>query len=416
MRIARLFLLLSMVAPLACAQVLVYPFFPPPGLGYSAAAAALTAGTSASPGSYLAGTPDSAIARFESTEAITAHAHYGFLDDSTVNFAASGAIGHASFDSNVTFSGTQNDDHHHDYQAVSFYNSSGTLAEWSSFWGQPQQTTGTVTDMALFRGLNPIKSGGTITTLFGLYLQGLTGGVTNWGVYVDGNTPSFMSGGLMVSGARQTVSSAVSQINIGATAGGTPEQWWINSTGGVDSKAWDVFASATTFNFRAVNDSVAAAHSWLVVTRSGTTLTNIDLGNATDSSVITGNNVTMTPASGTFTSTYTGMAAATTCTSTWYKIGTAVTLTLCAATGTSNATGFTMTGLPAAIQPATISQDFYCAGLEDNTALLINGSSAPTGRITAGSGTVTFLKAGGAWTAAGIKGVANPCPVSFLTN
>src|SRR5262249_16354626 len=66
--------------------------------------------------------------------------------------------------------------------------------------------------------------------------------------------------------------------------------------------------------------------------------------------------VDMTPASGTFTATGAGFSSPPTGTATWYKIGNSVTLNLPALSGTSNSTSFTITGLPAAIQPATLDQ------------------------------------------------------------
>lgn len=50
---------------------------------------------------------------------------------------------------------------------------------------------------------------------------------------------------------------------------------WQATSGAVDSKNWDAIANATTLNFRAVNDANSVATSWLLVARSGTTVTGV---------------------------------------------------------------------------------------------------------------------------------------------
>jgi hypothetical protein len=114
--------------------------------------------------------------------------------------------------------------------------------------------------------------------------------------------------------------------------------------------------------------------------------------------------VDMSPDSSTFTGTFTGMVAVTTGTMTWKKMGALVTLySPTGLIGTSNANTFTMTGLPAVIQPGTGSR--VCAG-----AFVNGGNSDVSGRATfaAGSGTVNFgitsSTGGVAWNAGGNKG------------
>lgn len=128
--------------------------------------------------------------------------------------------------------------------------------------------------------------------------------------------------------------------------------------------------------------------------------------------------VDMTPDTGTFTSTFTGLTTAVTCTSTWSRIGKLVTLALCAGSGTSNSTSFGMTGLPAAIQPASISQSISLPGGDIlNNGVGVFTTGALSMRITAASGTVSFVFNGGSnWTATGAKGFAITVTVSYLLN
>jgi hypothetical protein len=121
----------------------------------------------------------------------------------------------------------------------------------------------------------------------------------------------------------------------------------------------------------------------------------------------------MTPDTGTFTITYTGMTAGVTGTARWSRAGNVILLLFPAATGTSNATTMTATGLPAAIQPTRTQNIGLSSGLiENNTGASWQAAGAT---ITASSGTITFTLggttwAGGGFTASGTKGV----PVAFL--
>jgi len=123
----------------------------------------------------------------------------------------------------------------------------------------------------------------------------------------------------------------------------------------------------------------------------------------------------LTPDGGTFTITYTGMNAATTGTATWARIGSVCMLNLPALTGTSNATSFTMTGLPAAIQPATLTQKIRLC----ETTVISNSANAvdPEVIVTAGSGTLTMWNNNSAtgWAAANLKGLTpNSITICYL--
>lgn len=109
--------------------------------------------------------------------------------------------------------------------------------------------------------------------------------------------------------------------------------------------------------------------------------------------------------SGSFEATLTGMSSATTGTINWRKHGTLVTLYVeTAILGTSNAGTFTITGLPANLQPANLVT-VPCTGLVENFVQHMGVI-----RLTAGSGTITpFFHDGdglsSAWTASGDKGL-----------
>lgn len=125
--------------------------------------------------------------------------------------------------------------------------------------------------------------------------------------------------------------------------------------------------------------------------------------------------VDMSPDASTFTGTLTGVSSGSgTCV--WARNGNHVTLFFPAMTGTSNSTSFTMTGLPAAIQPArTQTVQIPDGVMFDNGTIQNSGIAA---QFTAASGTVTFLKGSGSgnWTAASTKGFNIGCTVSYLLN
>lgn len=106
---------------------------------------------------------------------------------------------------------------------------------------------------------------------------------------------------------------------------------------------------------------------------------------------------------GSFTGTLTGYAAGPTGTVTWQRIGQIVFL-YCTAqiSGTSNAGTLTMTGIPAAIQPAG---NYACllSRILDNTATSLGTASISGGTITFGIGVAGTTNA---FTSSGVKGVA----------
>jgi hypothetical protein len=106
--------------------------------------------------------------------------------------------------------------------------------------------------------------------------------------------------------------------------------------------------------------------------------------------------------SGTFTGTLTGMSAITTGTINYSIAGKTCTLACGSIQGTTTASAVTMTGLPAACQPATQTQAIPCTLNESSTAIV------GVAIVAAGSGTITFYpSAGSNWSAATWTHAAN---------
>ena len=127
--------------------------------------------------------------------------------------------------------------------------------------------------------------------------------------------------------------------------------------------------------------------------------------------------VDLTPDSNTFTATGTGFVGPPTNTFTWYRVGKAVTLFFNSLSGTSNSVNFTITGLPAAIQPPTLAQTFNAPINSCENGNVTQGSPANVSlQIPAASGTITFLLSGLAtgWTSSGVKGIIQTFSITYL--
>lgn len=136
-------------------------------------------------------------ARFCAAEEITAHAHYGFLDNSSIDYANVAVQGHASFNSNVTITGTKDSDHHHAFQDTPHFSGSGTLNRLVSFYSIPYVIgPGTITDVVGMRLSNPIGAG-AITNLYGVYIPNLNRGSNNYAIYTAEYTKSYFAGNVL---------------------------------------------------------------------------------------------------------------------------------------------------------------------------------------------------------------------------
>lgn len=111
----------------------------------------------------------------------------------------------------------------------------------------------------------------------------------------------------------------------------------------------------------------------------------------------------------TFTATATGMTTTPTGTVTAVRCGNLVTMVIPSITGTSNATTFTLTGMPATLRPSGSSRIVLCR-VQDNTGAIALGMA-----VIDSGGTITLYKdvAQTAFTAAGAKSTANTT-VSYI--
>lgn len=112
----------------------------------------------------------------------------------------------------------------------------------------------------------------------------------------------------------------------------------------------------------------------------------------------------LTPDTGTFTATYTGLTGNPTGTARWSRVGNLALLNLPMLLAASNSTSFIITGIPAAISPIH-GQIGLITGLQDNGIAVTTNS---TFLIGAGGTSLNLFKDGGGtgWTGAGSKGVA----------
>jgi hypothetical protein len=181
------------------------------------------------------------------------------------------------------------------------------------------------------------------------------------------------------------------------------------TSGQAGARSFELISGVAANNFDIFDDTLGASRFEI----QGSTNQILGYGPAA------GRLVNMTPDTGTFTGSITGCTAAVTGTMTWYRIGDLVLLTAPAGmSGTSNSTSMTMTGLPAEIQPATLSEVVTCS-LEDNGANVVGAAQVtPSGTITffrsVVSGTAVTLSASG-FTASGAKGL-NETAFAYLIN
>jgi hypothetical protein len=151
-------------------------------------------------GEIISGTePTTSAARFYAVEAIDAHAHYGFLDESLIEYAGGAPIyGHASFNDNVTFTGNVASDHHHSFQSYPHYDVSATITRIAGFYSIGDVTDGTVTSYAGVWVDDPTGTG-TISNLYGIYIAPLDRGTGNsYAFFSEGQTKSCLGGDLQL--------------------------------------------------------------------------------------------------------------------------------------------------------------------------------------------------------------------------
>lgn len=125
--------------------------------------------------------------------------------------------------------------------------------------------------------------------------------------------------------------------------------------------------------------------------------------------------VDMTPDKGSFTGTLTGMTAGTTGTVSWVRMGNVVLVYVAAAiSGTSNTNAMTLTGLPAAIQPAT-TQIGQCPVTDSANGTIMGTFSITGGTVTLGRATlnVSVITYAQAFQTSGAKGLPAGWLISY---
>ncbi len=142
---------------------------------------------------------------------------HGYRDESA-HTPGAGSTGYAAFDAEYSMAGGVSYDHFAGFQNRPAFSGSGTITKHRGFWSMPTHTgTGTLTSLQHFYAANAAPSGGgAITTQYGLYVESLTGGVSNYAVFTAGSTPSYF-GGLLQAGSNFRVDGLASFGNVAAS-------------------------------------------------------------------------------------------------------------------------------------------------------------------------------------------------------
>jgi hypothetical protein len=160
-----------------------------------------------------------AAARFYALEAITAHAHYAFLDDSTINNSgAIATLGHASYNCNIKLQGTNNFDHHAAFQNYSKYDGSGTIGVLRGFHSIPSQSAGTISNVMHFQADDIQQTGGTSAAQDGFYIDALSKATANCGIRIGGIPDTATNYGIKCSALAQSYIKGKLGLNIDAPA------------------------------------------------------------------------------------------------------------------------------------------------------------------------------------------------------
>lgn len=127
----------------------------------------------------------------DTTPAGNSHA---FADSSTIT--KSGTISYNSFDGEVTISGSNSYGHYALFQDAVKVNltGGGTLGILYGLVDVPTIFSGTITNAYAVYAADFQGIGGSVGTRYGLYVAPLSKAATNWGVYIDGTTPSYFGG------------------------------------------------------------------------------------------------------------------------------------------------------------------------------------------------------------------------------
>ena len=240
-----------------------------------------------------------------------------------------------------------------------------------------------------------------------------TGAVTDWGI-TTGSTGTLRLGAngnfalSIAQGGNVTIAAPSSGDALTSTGISSGYAATFNAAGGTQRGVQIIGGSAGTDINLICKNSGGGTNLFLI---SGQTTANTVQGYGPTAAAL----VDMTPDKGTFTGTLTGCTSSPTVTCTWSRIGNLVVLNIGALTATSNATTCSITGLPAAIQPASLAAQYLACLTEDNGTI-----ADSTVSIQSGSGTIQLYKAGSvaaaSFTNTGTKGIPAACTVAYLLN
>lgn len=215
-----------------------------------------------------------------------------------------------------------------------------------------------------------------------------------------------------------------SYVSCGLFAASAPACAWDISTAGLNGKLWLAAVDGLgDWILESLDDTAANPKNALFVSRTGTTIATIAIGNATDNPTVTINGAAYAPGaaqtSGTYTATLsTGCTTSPTTTAKWVKIGSMVVVNFGNfGTCTSNSTLTSLdASVPAAERPAS-NQCLQAVPAENNT-VLTGGSFAMARVLTTGVIDFEFDDtgcAGAGWTASGTKGLGAGFTLSWQT-
>jgi hypothetical protein len=144
--------------------------------------------------------------------------HPNAFRDATTFTATVNADAYASFDALTGLAGTVNYNHYRGFQFRGSFSGSGTLDNISGFHNETTVSSGTVSAIKMFHCVKPQITGGTVSNVYGLYVDDLvTAGTARYAIYTNGTAPWFSAGGQVYTSALLTTPAGASSVRMGAT-------------------------------------------------------------------------------------------------------------------------------------------------------------------------------------------------------
>jgi hypothetical protein len=126
---------------------------------------------------------------------------HGYDDNTTIAPADAGRA-YAAFDARGLLTASQNMDHYVGFQFDPVKSGSGTLSNMYGMTTSPSVSGGTLSSLRHLSVSDVVTSGGgVVTTQYGLFISGLVGATTNWGVYAVASTKNYFGGNTRFGGA-----------------------------------------------------------------------------------------------------------------------------------------------------------------------------------------------------------------------